>query len=246
MRDAIEKHWPAAAGKAPDEAELSRSGGPRSAADRYNQAISQRLMEGALLKNIDALSDGELTGLLFETMAESKLIQPTLLYDFPTDISPLSKVRDDDPALAERFEVYVAGMELGNAFSELNDSDEQERRFEEQVRRGGEEVPREVDMDYVRALAHGLPPTAGMGIGIDRLTMLLTDSHSIREVILFPLLRPETADIPNDSTHAPEPLKKKDSGKVGPTHLASDTNERPVYEPQQPHSRKPGSTEQPE
>ena len=139
---------------------------------------------------------------MFETIAEPKLIQPTLLYDFPTDISPLSKCRDDDPTLVERFEVYVAGMELGNAFSELNDPDEQERRFREQVERGGEEVPREVDLDYVRALAHGLPPTAGMGIGIDRLTMLLTDSHSIREVILFPLLRPEAAR--SESVDAPD------------------------------------------
>ena len=136
------------------------------------------------------MSDGELTGLLFETVAEPNLIQPTMIYDFPTDISPLAKCRPDDPSLVERFEVFVAGMELGNAFSELNDPDEQERRLLRQVSQGGEEVPREVDFDYVRALAHGLPPTAGMGIGIDRLTMLLTDSRSIREVILFPLLRP--------------------------------------------------------
>ena len=117
-----------------------------------------------------------------------------MLYDFPTDISPLAKCRPDDPSLVERFEVYVAGMELGNAFSELNDPEEQERRFRQQVERGGEEVPREVDLDYIRALATAMPPTAGMGIGIDRLTMLLTDSHSIREVILFPLLRPESAN----------------------------------------------------
>ena len=127
-------------------------------------------------------------------MAESQLIQPTILYDFPTDISPLSKCRKDDPSLVERFEIYVAGMELGNAFSELNDPAEQERRFRQQVEKGGEEVPREVDMDYVRALAHGMPPTAGEGIGIDRLAMLFTDSHSIREVILFPLLRAETSN----------------------------------------------------
>jgi lysyl-tRNA synthetase class 2 len=94
-------------------------------------------------------------------------------------------------------------MELGNAFSELNDPIEQERRFREQVEAGGEEAPREVDMDYIRALAHGMPPTAGEGIGIDRLTMLFTDSHSIREVILFPLLRPEAAgasDSPNQDS----------------------------------------------
>ena len=126
------------------------------------------------------------------------MIQPTILYDFPTEISPLSKCRKDDPSLVERFEIYVAGMELGNAFSELNDPAEQERRFRQQVEKGGEEVPREVDMDYIRALAHGMPPTAGEGIGIDRLTMLFTDSHSIREVILFPLLRPETSS--EDST----------------------------------------------
>jgi len=138
------------------------------------------------------MSDGEIIGLLFETLAEPHLIQPTLLYDFPTDISPLAKCRPDDPSIVERFEVYVAGMELGNAFSELNDPEEQERRFREQVARGGEEVPREVDLDYIRALSYGLPPAAGMGIGIDRLTMLFTDSHSIREVILFPLLRPQS------------------------------------------------------
>ncbi len=138
-----------------------------------------------------SMKDGEITGLLFETVAEPNLIQPTILYDFPTDISPLSKCRKDDPSLVERFEIYVAGMELGNAFSELNDPIEQERRFRAQVEAGGEEAPREVDMDYIRALAHGMPPTAGEGIGIDRLTMLFTDSHSIREVILFPLLRPE-------------------------------------------------------
>ena len=124
------------------------------------------------LLGTEQMSDGEFTGLLFETVAEPKLIQPTILYDFPTDISPLSKCRKDDPSLVERFEVYVAGMELGNAFSELNDAEEQERRFRAQVERGGEEVPREVDMDYVRALAHAMPPAAGMGIGIDRLTML--------------------------------------------------------------------------
>ena len=102
--------------------------------------------------------------------------------------------------LVERFEVFVAGMEVGNAFSELNDPDEQERRLLRQVSQGGDEVPREVDFDYVRALAHGLPPTAGMGIGIDRLTMLLTDSRSIREVILFPLLRPESASRGSDES----------------------------------------------
>jgi len=124
-------------------------------------------------------------------VAEDKLEQPTILYDFPTEISPLSKQKPDDPALTERFEIYVAGMEIANGFSELNDPAEQERRFLAQIASGGEEVPKRLDADYVRALCHGLPPTAGEGIGIDRLTMLLTDSHSIRDVILFPQLRPE-------------------------------------------------------
>jgi lysyl-tRNA synthetase class 2 len=131
--------------------------------------------------------------LLFEAIAEEKLIQPTILYDFPIEISPLSKQKPEDPSLDERFEVFVAGMEIGNAFSELNDPVEQERRFRAQIEQGGEEVPKQLDVDYIRALTHGMPPAAGMGIGIDRLTMLLTDSHSIREVILFPLLRPEAA-----------------------------------------------------
>jgi lysyl-tRNA synthetase class 2 len=127
-------------------------------------------------------------------MAEDKLVQPTFLYDFPTDISPLSKQKPEDPSLAERFEIYVAGMEIANGFSELNDPAEQERRFLAQIAQGGDEVPKQLDIDYVRALAHGMPPTAGEGIGIDRLTMLLTDSPSIRDVILFPLLRPESRE----------------------------------------------------
>ena len=145
----------------------------------------------------DAVGDSSLKGQAlveqFERDIESKLIQPTIVYDYPVEVSPLSKNKPDDPEFVERFEIYIAGMEIGNAFSELNDPIEQERRFRAQVETGGVEAPREVDMDYIRALAHGMPPAAGEGIGIDRLTMLLTDSHSIREVILFPLLRPEAA-----------------------------------------------------
>jgi lysyl-tRNA synthetase class 2 len=208
MREAIGRYWPAGAGVAPSADELGQPGGPRGVAERYNimaqAAAASAQTDGAPEKanapllGWQSMSDGELTGLLFEVIAEPNLIQPTMIYDFPKDISPLAKCRPDDPSLVERFEVFVAGMELGNAFSELNDPDEQERRLLRQVSQGGDEVPREVDFDYVRALAHGLPPTAGMGIGIDRLTMLLTDSRSIREVILFPLLRPEAASRGSD------------------------------------------------
>jgi len=209
MREAICRYWPADAGPAPAVVELAAPGGPRTIAERYNVWTQTHNREP--LPDLAGQTGGEITGLLSETVAESQLIQPTILYDFPTDISPLSKCRKDDPSLVERFEIFVAGMELGNAFSELNDPAEQERRFRQQVESGGEEVPREVDMDYIRALAHGMPPTAGEGIGIDRLTMLLTDSHSIREVILFPLLRPETsqeeavAGASNSGGHSPEP-----------------------------------------
>jgi len=191
MREAVCRYWPAGAAPPSTIAELAAAGGPRAAAERYNGWAQSAGREPLL--GLSSMKDGEITGLLFETVAESHLIQPTILYDFPTDISPLSKCRKDDPSLVERFEIFVAGMELGNAFSELNDPSEQERRFRQQVESGGEEMPCEVDMDYVRALAHGMPPTAGEGIGIDRLTMLFTDSHSIREVILFPLLRPEAS-----------------------------------------------------
>jgi len=189
MREAIGKYWPAAAGAAPTEKELAVPGGPRSVAERYNAWAKANGGEPIHLGKGDG--DGVVTAALFEGIAEEHLIQPTILYDFPTEISPLSKKRDDDPSLVERFEFFAGGLELGNAFSELNDPHDQEQRFREQVARGGEEVPKEIDWDYIRALCYGLPPTAGEGIGIDRLTMLLTDALSIREVILFPLLRPE-------------------------------------------------------
>ena len=191
MREAVCKFWPAGAGVAPTLDELAAPGGAKSAAARYNAWAKGNAAPYAAAKG--TLSDGEWTGLLFETVAEDKLQQPTILYDFPTDISPLSKQKPADPSLTERFEVYIAGMEIANGFSELNDPAEQERRFLVQMAQGGDEVPKQLDADYIRALAHGLPPTAGEGIGIDRLTMLLTDSHSIRDVILFPQLRPETA-----------------------------------------------------
>jgi lysyl-tRNA synthetase, class II len=122
---------------------------------------------------------------------ESKLIQPTFLYDYPRDISPLAKNKPGDPLTVERFEGFVGGMELCNAFSELNDPLEQEARFLEMGRTftADEEENNPMDEDYLQALRYGMPPTGGFGIGVDRLVMLLTDHHSIREVILFPHLR---------------------------------------------------------
>ena len=191
MREAICKYWPEAASNAPTAHELAAPGGAKAATERYNVWAKSNGAKYAASKG--TLSDGEWTGLLFETIAEDKLQQPTILYDFPTEISPLSKQKPDDASLTERFEIYIAGMEIANGFSELNDPAEQERRFLAQIAHSGDEFPKQLDVDYVRALAHGLPPTAGEGIGIDRLTMLLTDSHSIRDVILFPQLRPENA-----------------------------------------------------
>lgn len=138
---------------------------------------------------------GKIISDLFEIVAEKGLIQPTIIYDFPLAVSPLSKVKPDEPDWVERFEFYIGGFEVGNAFSELNDPEDQRRRFEDQLKekaRGDEEAMAEMDDDYVRALGYGLPPTAGEGVGIDRLTMVLTGSKSIRDVILFPLLRPQS------------------------------------------------------
>ena len=130
---------------------------------------------------------------IFERVCEEHLFQPTIIYDYPVETSPLSKNKADEPEFVERFEVYIAGMEIGNAYTELNDPQEQRRRFEMQLgmaERGDEEAHR-MDEDYLRALCYGMPPTGGEGIGIDRVAMIMTGSKSIRDVILFPLLRPE-------------------------------------------------------
>jgi lysyl-tRNA synthetase class 2 len=139
------------------------------------------------------LSAGKLLAQLFEDLAEGALFDPTFVTDYPVEISPLAKARGDDPTLAERFELFAAGMEIANGFSELNDPLEQRQRFVEQLeaRRLGDAEAHVMDEDYVRALGHGMPPTGGCGVGIDRLAMILTDSPSIRDVILFPQMRPE-------------------------------------------------------
>jgi lysyl-tRNA synthetase class 2 len=135
---------------------------------------------------------GKIATTIFENLWERDLVQPTFVYDFPTEVSPLSKQKIDDPDTVERFELYAGGFEIANGFSELNDPAEQRRRFEGQLkdRAAGDTEAHQMDEDYIRALEYGLPPTGGEGIGIDRLVMLLTNSPSIRDVILFPLMRP--------------------------------------------------------
>ncbi|MEM9554632.1 MAG: lysine--tRNA ligase [Acidobacteriota bacterium] len=144
---------------------------------------------------------GHLLAALFDATVEHQLQNPTFITDFPVEISPLAKQKPDDPSLTERFELFVAGMELANAFSELNDPDVQAERFRQQLaaREAGDDEAHAYDEDYVTALEHGMPPAGGCGIGIDRLTMLFTDRQSIRDVILFPLLRPLAADADADA-----------------------------------------------
>jgi lysyl-tRNA synthetase, class II len=155
-------------------------------------ALTARLNElGIAYRPEDGIGGLQLT--LFENTVEEKLIQPTFIVDYPVEVSPLARRSDKNPEVAERFELYIGGREIANGFSELNDPEDQAARFAEQARQkeAGHEEAMHYDADYIRALEYGMPPTAGAGIGIDRLVMLLTDHPSIRDVILFPLLRPE-------------------------------------------------------
>ncbi len=156
-------------------------------------ALSQAV-RAAGLEPGDASTWGRLVDDLFSAHVEPKLIQPTFVIDYPLEVSPLAKRSPDDPRLVERFEPFLAGMEIGNAFSELNDPDDQRERLEGQARAraAGDEEAHPLDEDYLRALEYGLPPTGGLGIGVDRLVMVLADAPSLREVILFPHLRPES------------------------------------------------------
>jgi lysyl-tRNA synthetase class 2 len=160
--------------------------------------LSDRFKRFAEKAHVDAgafsaMSHGKRVALLFESFVEGDLWDPTFVTDYPTEVSPLAKARPDDPTTTERFELYAAGMEIANGFSELNDPLEQRQRFLDQLeaRAHGDLEAHQMDEDYVRALGHGLPPTGGCGVGVDRLAMILTDSPSIRDVILFPLMRPE-------------------------------------------------------
>lgn len=179
MVESIQKFWKE--GSAPSTEDLCQH-------DRLGAVVKQ-----AGLDFEAGLNWGKLLELLFEHVVEEHLIQPTFIYDFPTELSPLSKTKDEDSRFAERFELFIGGLEIANAYSELNDPEEQRKRFKEQVeaRLRGDSEAHEMDEDYLKALQYGMPPTAGEGIGIDRLTMVLTDSDSIREVILFPHLRPK-------------------------------------------------------
>jgi lysyl-tRNA synthetase class 2 len=169
------------------------SGDFTEAVKAISPALNIPMPTGSVLHKPQSL--GKTIAGIFEAVAERNLIQPTIIYEFPLAVSPLSKQKPDEPDWVERFEFYIGGFELGNAFSELNDPEEQFRRFQEQLDQHarGDEEAHQMDADYVRALAYGLPPTAGEGMGIDRLTMILTGARSIRDVILFPLLRPQTS-----------------------------------------------------
>lgn len=159
--------------------------------DLFDPDFLKRSLEGMKAMPAGNPGWGKMLAALFEETAEAELIQPTFICDFPLEISPLSKQKPSDPRFVDRFELFVGGMELANGFSELNDPEEQKKRFEEQLKEKeqGDLEAHEMDEDYVEALRHGMPPAAGEGIGIDRLVMMLTNSSSIREVILFPHLR---------------------------------------------------------
>jgi lysyl-tRNA synthetase, class II len=203
MCEAVLKYWP-------DQNEGATRPAPEGLT-LENLMERKRLEAAAAAINLNfdpKLNDGQLLGAIFEQVVEPHLINPTFITEFPTELSPLSKQKAADPRFVERFELYIANMEIANAFSELNDPVEQRRRFEEQARRRerGDEEAMMFDEDYIRALSYGMPPTGGEGIGIDRLVMILTNQRSIRDVILFPHMRPESGS---------EKARERESGRAG-------------------------------
>jgi lysyl-tRNA synthetase class 2 len=193
MKEAIGRFWPEGAGPAPNLADLAEPRAVFRWVETFNQWVKQARGGEETLPLPEGIAPGMALQELFEAICERHLIQPTFILDYPLEVSPLAKQKAEDPNFVERFELYIGGMEVANAFSELNDPAEQRDRFEYQqlLREKGDLTAHAIDEDYIRALSYGMPPTGGEGIGIDRLTMLLTNSRSIRDVILFPLLRPE-------------------------------------------------------
>jgi lysyl-tRNA synthetase, class II len=194
MREAIIAFWPEPAGRKPSLADFRSHDSARGLVERFNAVHSHMAYD-------PNDPTGKTIANLFEAVAEEHLIQPTIIYEFPTAVSPLSKQKPDEPEWTERWEIYIGQMEISNGFSELNDPVDQRQRFEAQLkeRERGDEQAHQMDEDYIRALAYGMPPAGGVGVGIDRLTMLLTNSPAIRDVILFPLLRPEKGQSASNS-----------------------------------------------
>jgi lysyl-tRNA synthetase class 2 len=186
MREAITHYWPEAGGAKPGMSDFASHDGVKRLVERFNQAHAHMAYD-------PKEPVGKTIASLFDAVAEEHLTQPTIIYEFPTAVSPLSKQKPDEPEWTERFEIFAGQMEISNGFSELNDPEDQRRRFEAQLkeRERGDDEAHQMDEDYIRALSYGMPPAGGVGVGVDRLCMLLTDSHTIRDVILFPLLRPE-------------------------------------------------------
>jgi lysyl-tRNA synthetase, class II len=186
MREAVIHYWPNSTER-PALEDVSSREGALSWAEKLPDLNSQ-------MSHLKSLDYGHLLGEIFEHVAEAQLINPIFITEFPTELSPLSKQKQDDPRFVDRFELYIAGMEIANGFCEINDPIDQRQRFEAQMklREHGDDEAMVIDEDYIRALSYGMPPTAGEGVGIDRLVMILTNQHSIRDVILFPHMRPET------------------------------------------------------
>jgi lysyl-tRNA synthetase class 2 len=199
MREAIIQFWPEKAGTKPEMSAFGSHDSVKILVARFNSAGSHMAYD-------PSEPPGKTIANLFEAVAEEHLLQPTIVYEFPVAVSPLSKKKPDEPDWVERFEIFAGQMEISNGFSELNDPEDQRQRFEEQLKERvrGDEEAHQMDEDYIRALSYGMPPTGGVGVGVDRLAMLLTDSHTIRDVILFPLLRPEKTSITEDTEKVPE------------------------------------------